>query len=159
MLSKLSFYFSDSPDVILTRITENNVTEGDVTVMLLCSAKGEPETYNFSKWLHYGPDGVSLIQEYKSTMIDHNKAYLSLKNTSYMDSGIYECRVTNGIVHYRTGKLLAVNRLGQLFKGDVLFFIDVRWFIFGTIRIWHQTKWGRLIHLFQVVGDWRSSPS
>ena len=130
MLSKLSIYFSDSPDVKLTRITGNNVTKGDVTAMLLCSAKGEPEIYNFSKWLHYGPDGINLIQEYLSTMIDRNKAYLSLKNTSYMDSGIYECRVTNGIVHSRTGKLLALKRLGQLFKGDVFFFFLLLLFFF-----------------------------
>ena len=89
--------------------------------MLVCSAKGEPERYNFSKWLHYGPDGTTLIQEYTSTLVDHDKAYLSLKNTSYMDSGIYECRVTNGIVNYRTGKLLAVKRLSRLFEGNFCF--------------------------------------
>ena len=85
--------------------------------MLLCSPKGEPQKYNFHKWVHYDSDGKTLIQEYTSTVVDSSQAYLVFQNTSYMDSGVYKCQVDNGIADFSTGLLIATNRTNQLVKG------------------------------------------
>ena len=101
----------------MSRINATDVQEGDVNVMLLCSAKGEPQKYNFHNWVHYASDGKTLIQEYTSKMINSSHAYLVFQKTSYMDSGVYECQVDNGIADFTTGLLIATNRTNQLVKG------------------------------------------
>ena len=85
--------------------------------MLLCSAKGEPREYNFSKWIQYSPDGLTKIKEYDSSRIEGGNAYLTFASVSYMDSGIYHCFVKNGIEDYRTGNATATNNTVQIVKG------------------------------------------
>ena len=85
--------------------------------MLLCSAKGEPREYNFSKWIQYSPDGLTKIKEYDSSRIEGGNAYLTFASVTYMDSGIYHCFVKNGIEDYRTGNATATNNTAQTVKG------------------------------------------
>ena len=103
--------------------------------MLQCSANGEPKKYDFHKWVHYAADAKTVIQEYISTLVDHGEAYLIFQNTSYMDSGVYECRVDNGIVDFSTGLLMASSRANQLVKGTYHIRLDYSTLMLGISKL------------------------
>ena len=111
---------TDHPDVAVSPLNGTTLTETATNVMLLCSATGEPQVYNFSKWIQYAPDGHTKVKEYESSHIKDGNAYLTFKSVSYMNSGIYHCFVRNGIEDYRTGDIVATNSTSQIVKGSLL---------------------------------------
>lgn len=104
------------PDIKLTQMN-GTIREGDSNVVLLCSAKGEPQNYTFAKWIHFAPDGKTMIQEHSSTLINNGEAYLIFRNISYMDSGKYQCSVSNGISDYKTGNTFVTSNTDQIVLG------------------------------------------
>ena len=92
--------------------------------MLLCSAKGEPQKYTFSKWIQYAPDGRTKVKEYDSSRIEGGNAYLTLSSVSYMNSGTYYCIVSNGIEDYTTGNVTATNNTFQTVTGILMALAD-----------------------------------
>ena len=122
---KIIFSSSDHPDIKLTQMN-GTIREGDVNVVLLCAAKGEPQTYTFAKWIHFAPGGMTMIQEYTSTLINNGEAYLIFRNISYMDSGRYQCSVSNGISDYKTGDIFVTSNTDQTVKGTVVSKLHIR---------------------------------
>ena len=108
----------------MTHANGTDITEGDRNVLLVCSATGEPHSYAFASWIHYAPAGIhngqTKIREFASTMTETNKAYLVFPNIRYMDSGVYECSVSNGISNYQTGKVFATVQRSLLVKGNIM---------------------------------------
>lgn len=86
--------FSDPPDVSVTTETVDFFRGNNIT--LKCLARGEPEQYTFDKWLHVAPDNYTEIETLVGKQ-NKGENILVLKNVTYMDSGIYVCRVTNNI--------------------------------------------------------------
>lgn len=83
--------FSDPPDA---DITLQNEDTRDIT--LKCLANGEPQNYTFEQWVHIAPDRTTEIQRY-SGQVNGGENTLILKNVTYMDSGVYTCKVSNPI--------------------------------------------------------------
>ena len=65
-------------------------------IILKCLADGEPPNYTFDRWIHIGPNGTTEIQRYTGN-VKGSENMLVLKNVTYMDSGYYICRVSNGV--------------------------------------------------------------
>ena len=109
-------------------LTQMNGTirEGDVNVVLLCVAKGEPQNYTFAKWKHFAPGGMTMVQEYTSTLTNNGEAYLIFRNISYMDSGRYQCSVSNGISDYKTGNSFVTSNTFQTVRGIVVTKLHLR---------------------------------
>lgn len=82
------------PDVSVTTETVDFFRGNNIT--LKCLARGEPEQYTFDKWLHVAPDNYTEIETLVGKQ-NKGENILVLKNVTYMDSGIYVCRVTNNI--------------------------------------------------------------
>ena len=116
------FITTDHPDVTVSPLNGTTLTETATNVMLLCSALGEPQVYNFSKWIQYAPDGLTKVKEYESSHIKDGNAYLTFESVSYLNSGIYHCFVRNGIEDYRTGNIVATNSTSQTVKGSFIRF-------------------------------------
>ena len=112
-------FLSDFPDVLITD-PRGEITEANVSITLWCLPNALPNIYTFYNWIHLAPDNKTKIQEYTG-INDSNSSQLILQDLSYMDSGIYRCSVSNGIVDYQTNDSVATKNLRLLVKGLLRF--------------------------------------
>ena len=109
-------FLLDFPAVSIIQEKGNDVTENDTFVSLLCSAKGNPDTYTFAQWSHKAPDNQTELQKYFG-ITSGNQNRLLLQDISYQDSGIYYCSATNTVKDYITGTLFATQSFNLTVKG------------------------------------------
>ena len=84
---------------------------------------GDPNVFSYTNWTQYAPDGVTIVREYRAKETSNGKVTLTFQSISYMDSGVFEIRVSNGVPEHQTGILYARSGLPLLVKGELHFCI------------------------------------
>jgi len=80
--------FTDAPDV--TVVAHNTTTASNWTD-LACHANGVPDIYTYITWKHTWPGHKFVLNTYTGN------PNLRLNGLTYAHSGIYRCKVTNGV--------------------------------------------------------------
>ncbi|VDI07333.1 Hypothetical predicted protein [Mytilus galloprovincialis] len=113
----------DSGDIVITVTFSANVENVSVDFesndrprTLQCKVSGVPDTYSYSKWLHY-----TYSNEIIRTLHGQSNGTLLLPydnpdDLTYEDSGIYICNVTNNITD-QEGNLWQTGRIHVIVKG------------------------------------------
>ena len=78
----------DKPDVA---VSVTNTTTTSVTTDVRCEARGVPDRYNYTTWEHTWPGHALVLRSYPGSEVLH------LNNLTYEYSGVYTCRVENGV--------------------------------------------------------------
>lgn len=142
------FLFSfnkDHPDVAISQLNGTILMEGDENIILLCLADGEPSNYTFGNWIQYAPDGATKIKEHSAEKYGNGIVSLTFPNSSYMDSGIFVCNVSNGISD-KKGLLVAITNATQVVKGEIFLYIGIK----NVSYVW------RKLNFSPTVEYWKS---
>ncbi|VDI26509.1 Hypothetical predicted protein [Mytilus galloprovincialis] len=104
-IEDVSYNDADRPSV---RLVYRNYTQHDVKRTIGCKADGQPMNYIYRKWEH-----KSMFNEHIRYLTELGTGILTLPfleiQNRYQDSGIYVCRVSNGVpdtkgIYYTTGR-------------------------------------------------------
>ena len=95
-----------------------DIYEGDENILLLCDAIGNPNSFTFMNWTQYAPDGKTIVKEYIPNGLSVRKVSLTFPTVSYMDSGIYEIKASNGVKEHQTNEMFTRRRVTQVVKGE-----------------------------------------
>ncbi|CAC5383227.1 unnamed protein product [Mytilus coruscus] len=107
-----------------------NTTESKQTITLKCHASGDPGSYEFAEWDHQSEFGKH-IRYIENT----RNGTLLLEKHNYQNSGLYKCRVKNGIPDM-DGKLYQEEQFMVFYKDDDFtstFAYGYCWIIMGSI--------------------------
>ncbi|CAC5393254.1 unnamed protein product [Mytilus coruscus] len=120
-IDMIYFFSLDPPDVLI------NTTHFEDRVYLECHASGDSGPYTFKDWEHKSESGKHI--RYIHDIENKQDGKLVLQKDNYQNSGIYICRVNNGIP-YMNGKLYKNKQVLVHYEGPPVIILNIRktWF-------------------------------